>query len=590
MDIFAKANELGIETGFFDALGYWRTADPAALAAVIDAIGEQHSDAQYRGAIARGFGCDFDRVWVLAVQLYSLRSGRNWGIGDFTDLRQQIGWAADVGAAGVGVNPLHALLDTATDCSPYGPSSRLFLNTIYIDVAALPDLPGDFLRTNADVIARLRQSEIIDYAKVAALKHEGLTAAFDAFKRAPHSDRHSAFEQFRCERGVSLARFAAFNVLRRVYARPWWEWPAEWRRPDDARISALRKGEQSGAMEAIEFAQWCAHEQLFACGEVAAKLGQPLGLYLDLAVGVRPDGFDAWNEQEAILHRLSVGAPPDLLNTAGQNWGLAGFSGGGLARRAFEPFREMLRAAMRYAGAVRIDHVLGLKRLYLIPQGFAADKGVYVRMPLKALLAVLAEESRAHSCIVIGEDLGTVPEGFREQLAASGIWSYRVMMFERDHTGAFYDLGHYPPDTLVTFGTHDLATYTGWSSGHDIVLKQGLGIDPGESIEARTAAVAKVAELLQRHEIDQCDIFAAIAFLARTRSRILAIMIEDLLNVVDQPNVPGTIDEHPNWRRKLPVPIEQFASAIDMERLRQATGSRDIGGAAHDDHEAGHEG
>ncbi len=582
MDILMRADELGIETGFFDAFGTWRCADPAVLAAVIEAVGEMAPGESLPDRdIEPAFSGAFDRVWVLAVQLYSLRSPDNWGVGDFSDLRRLIAWAADKGAAGIGLNPLHALFeDSSADCSPYAPSSRLFLNTLYIDVAAVPELPRDFLRDRADVIARLRERETIAYAGVAVLKRDALHAAFAAFRRDPHPDRLAAFEQFRCDRGVLLARFAAFNVLRRVYARPWWEWPPEWRMPDDVRISALRRGEQSEAMEAIEFAQWCAHEQLSACGKVAAELGQPLGLYLDLAVGVRPDGFDAWNEQEAISHRLSVGAPPDLLNTGGQNWGLAGFSAGGLVRRAFEPFREMLRAAMRYAGAVRIDHVLGLKRLYLIPQGFTADKGVYVRMPFEALLAVLAEESRAHRCIVIGEDLGTVPDGFRERLAASGVWLYRVMMFERDHTGSFYDIGHYPPNTLVTFGTHDLATYTGWSSGHDIVLKQGLGIDPGESIEARTAAVAKVAELLQRHEIDHCDIFAAIAFLARTRSRILAIMIEDLLNVIDQPNIPGTIDEHPNWRRKLPVPIEQFASAIDMARLRQATGSRDIRGGS----------
>lgn len=578
MDIFVRASEFGIETGFFDALGVWRGADPAVLAAVIEAVGESGPAEPLPGRdVEPAFPGAFDRVWVLAVQLYSLRSPDNWGIGDFSDLRRLIAWAADEGAAGIGLNPLHALFeDRSADCSPYAPSSRLFLNTLYIDVAALPELPRDFLHDRADALARLRESETIAYADVAALKRDALHAAFAAFRRAPHPDRLAAFQQFRSDRGVPLARFAAFNVLRRLYARPWWEWPAEWRRPDDARIAALRAGEQGEAMEAIEFAQWCAHEQLFACGKLAAELGQPLGLYLDLAVGVRPDGFDAWNEQDAISHRLSVGAPPDLLNTAGQNWGLAGFSAGGLDRRAFQPFREMLRAAMRYAGAVRIDHALGLKRLYLIPHGFAADKGVYVRMPLEALLAVLAEESRAHRCIVIGEDLGTVPEGFRERLAAWGVWLYRVMMFERDHTGSFYDIGHYPPDTLVTFGTHDLATYKGWSSGHDIVLKQGFGIDPGESIEARTAAVTKVAELLRRHEIDQCDIFAAIAFLARTRSRILAIMIEDLLNVIDQPNIPGTIDEHPNWRRKLPVPIEQFASAIDMARLRQATGSRDV--------------
>ena len=203
------------------------------------------------------------------------------------------------------------------------------------------------------------------------------------------------------------------------------------------------QGPDAAEIEFVEFVQWTADRQLQACAELAVKLGMKVGLYLDVAVGVQSDGFDAWNEQVAISRHLAVGAPPDPLNTAGQNWGLAGFNAAGLEIKSFEPYRDMLRASMRHAGAIRLDHVLGLKRLYLVPHGFAANNGVYVQMPFEALLAATAQESVAHRCVVIGEDLGTVPEGFREQMADWGIWSYQVMMFERDDHGAFRDVDHY---------------------------------------------------------------------------------------------------------------------------------------------------
>ena len=299
-----------------------------------------------------------------------------------------------------------------------------------------------------------------------------------------------------------------------------------------------------------------------------------VGLYLDVAVGVQCDGFDAWNEQVAISRHLAVGAPPDALNTAGQNWGLAGFNAAGLEIQSFEPYREMLRAAMRYAGAIRLDHVLGLKRLYLVPHGFAADEGVYVQMPFEALLAVTAQESVAHRCVVIGEDLGTVPEGFRETMADWGIWSYQVMMFERDDHGKFRGIDHYAPHALVTFNTHDLSTYAGWRSFNDLALKRSLGIDPGESDDARWHALSMLSDVLRNHGIDGHDLNAVMGFLARTKSRLLAISLEDLLGVVNQPNIPGTVDEHPNWRQRLPLAMDEIATAIDIPALKTAMAER----------------
>jgi 4-alpha-glucanotransferase len=520
----------------------------------------------------RAFSGDFDRCWLLAVQLYGIRSARNWGIGDFTDLEGLIDLAAHLGAEGVGLNPLHALFDDRPgDCSPYSPNSRLFLNPLYIDVEKL--LPGAFTESK-DAIARLRQSDIVDYVAVAGLKWRALRFAFDAFKANPKSKGRAAFAKFRAERAPLLSRFACFEMLRHKFNKPWWEWPEEWRQPDKAKCARLREGPDAAEIEFVEFVQWTADRQLQACRDLAASKGMKVGLYLDVAVGVQSDGFDAWNEQVAISRHLAVGAPPDTLNTAGQNWGLAGFNAAGLEIKSFEPYREMLRASMRHAGAIRLDHVLGLKRLYLVPHGFAADNGVYVQMPFEPLLAATAQESVAHRCVVIGEDLGTVPEGFREQMADWGIWSYQVMMFERDDRGAFCGIDHYAPNALVTFNTHDLSTYAGWRSFSDLALKRSLGIDPGETDDARWHALAKLNEVLRHHDIDRHDLYAVGSFLARTRSRLLTISLEDLLGVINQPNIPGTVNEHPNWRQRLPVALDGIAPAIDIPALGTAMAGR----------------
>ena len=460
------------------------------------------------------------------------------------------------------------------DCSPYSPNSRLFLNALYIDVEKLPEFQSGALAGSRDTIARLRQSDIVDYVAVAALKWRALRAAFDRFKAAPEAGRRQDFEQFRAERAPLLSRFACFETLRHKFNKPWWEWPEKWRQPDEAKCAALRAGPDAAEIEFVEFVQWVADRQLQACQQRATRLGMKVGLYLDVAVGVQSNGFDAWNEQIAISRYLSVGAPPDQLNVAGQNWGLAGFNAAGLELRSFEPFRAMLRASMRHAGAIRLDHVLGLKRLYLVPHGFAADKGAYVQMPFEPLLAATAQESVAHRCVVIGEDLGTVPKGFREQMADWGIWSYQVMMFEREDNGAFRDIDHYLANALVTFNTHDLSSYAGWRSFSDLKLKRSLGIDPGESDDARWHALTMLSEVLRRNAIDRHDLAAVVEFLARTKSRLLTISLEDLLGVIDQPNIPGTVNEHPNWRQRLPIAIEQIVPAIDVSALKLATRER----------------
>ncbi|SEM19010.1 4-alpha-glucanotransferase [Bradyrhizobium sp. OK095] len=525
----------------------------------------------------RAFGGDFDRGWLLAVQLYSIRSDRNWGIGDFTDLAGLVRLAKQLGADGVGLNPLHVLFDNhPADCSPYSPNSRLFLNPLYIDVEAIPEYSTDLVPDATATAARLREGDRVPYADMAALKWLGLRAAFDSFVKSASGVRRNEFDAFRADRAPLLSRFACFEVLRHRFTVPWWEWPQEWQQPDEAKCAELRNGPDKHEVEFVEFVQWTADSQLQAAKELAGQLGMRVGLYLDVAVGVQSNGFDAWNEQTAISRHLAVGAPPDVLNTAGQDWGLAGFNAGGLEAQSFVPFADMLASSMRHAGAIRIDHVLGLKRLYLVPRGFKPDNGAYVQMPFEALLGAIARESTAHKCIVIGEDLGTVPEGFRETMQDFGIWSYLVMMFERDDAGRFRNSDFYRPNALVTLNTHDLCTYAGWRSFSDLRVKRSLGLDPGENEQDRWDALGQLDEVLRENGITANDLYSVLAFLSRTPSRLLAVSLEDLLGVLDQPNIPGTIDEHPNWRQRLPVSLDKIASKVDLAALKAATRERSL--------------
>jgi 4-alpha-glucanotransferase len=351
------------------------------------------------------------------------------------------------------------------------------------------------------------------------------------------------------------ATIAAFETLRRRFAAPWWEWPKRFRAPSENGLRRLRATEAE-TLGRCEFVQWIAHEQLAACRDLARRRGLPIGLYLDIAVGVRADGFDAWSDQKFILPAIEIGAPPDLLNTQGQRWGLAGFNPADLINRDCEPLRRVLAGSMRYAGAIRLDHVLGLKRLYFVPRDLRADAGAYVRFPFEAQLAAIAQESHAHECIVIGEDLGTVPDGFRDTLAAFGLWSYQVMLFERAADGGFIAPDHYRENALVTFATHDLPTFAGWQAGHDLAVKRALGLDPGESDPDRAAAKEALARAMASRGLAALDFPSVAKFLGDTPSRLVVVSLEDVLALVEQVNIPGTIAEHPNWRRRLPVHLE----------------------------------
>jgi 4-alpha-glucanotransferase len=562
------AKRWGILASFIDAQGQTRSAVPEAIdriAQALQACGETVSSDEPAPTPSLAHQGDGRRGWLLAVQLYAVRSERNWGHGDFTDLAALVRLAADIGAAGIGLNPLHALIwDQPGHASPYAPNSRLFLNPLYIDVEAIPEWMPEL--SLIDEIARLREAELVDYEGVARIKHAALRHAYRNFRDSASDERIADRDAFRRKRGETLARFTAFEVLRRKFSGAWREWPREWRRPSEGAIAELRKSDAE-EFGFHEFLQWTADRQLRACAEIARQRELSVGLYIDVAVGVDGGGADAWIEQGAFLNGLSIGAPPDIYNPEGQDWGLTSHCPNGLVARDFVPLRTLLQSAMRHAGAIRLDHVLGLMRLYVVPHGMGAKNGAYVRFPFLRMLAIIAEESRGAKCIVIGEDLGTVPEGFRETLSAWGIWSYLVMMFERDGNGAFRAPERYPERALATFNTHDLPTYKGWLSGHDLRLKRSIGVDPGETDDDRERS---------RHELrvalstDGRSFVPVAEYLARTPSRMLCIGIEDILEMQDQVNIPGTVAQHPNWRRRLPVTVEDLPGDQRLAALASA--------------------
>jgi 4-alpha-glucanotransferase len=582
--LFKRAAEYGIETEHWDGLGRHWKVEPLVLEKILAAIASKDEPqvapdtrAVTPGNAYQGSDTLPRRSWVIVVQLYGVRSGRNWGHGDFTDLANLIDIASSLGAAGIGLNPLHALFDDQADeASPYFPNSRQFLNPLYIDVEAIPELPPSALTGLQPEIDAARQQEFVSYPGVAKTKAHALAVTYDNFCKQASDTRRRQFDEFRRGRGTLLASFAAFELLRRRFRMPWWEWPREWRRPGANTLEQLRKSE-THQVEYFEFVQWIAHQQLAACRDRANGLGLPIGLYLDLAVGVRPDGFDAWDDQDFILPNVEMGAPADRLNTQGQRWGLAGFNPGILISRNCEPFRKVLQASMQYAGTIRLDHVLGLKRYYFIPKGLRPDQGAYVRFPFEALLMAAVQESIANNCIVIGEDLGTVPPAFRETLAKWGIWSYQVMLFERAADGGYIAPDLYRENALVTFATHDLPTFAGWASGHDLAVMHGLGLDPGVSDGERIAAREAMGRAMAWQGLPAVDYLSILKFLADTPSRLLAVTMEDALGLVDQVNVPGTIAEHPNWRRRLPVGLEDLlerSSLSAIAELMAATGRR----------------
>jgi (1->4)-alpha-D-glucan 1-alpha-D-glucosylmutase len=544
----------------------------------------------YRPPAIEGGG----RVWGCAAQLYSVRSERNWGIGDFTDLRALVEqWGAQ-GAGIVAVNPMHALFpDNPEHASPYSPSSRLFVDVLYLDVEAIEDFreceDAQQLVRSAPFqaeLARLRELPLVDYKGVAAAKLPVLEKLHGSF-RARHGDgatpRGEAYRAFRRERGESLARQGVFDALQERFRREtgawgWPAWPEPYRDPGSPEVAAFAR-DHAERIDFFCWLQWQADLQLAAVGAVAERLQLGVGLYQDLAVSVDRGGAETWSHRDLYVLDASVGAPPDEFNTAGQNWGLPPLHPERLRAAGFAPFIAMLRANMRHAGALRIDHVMALMRLYWVPPGASAAAGAYVSYPFRELLALIALESERNRCMVIGEALGTVPDEVLQGLEQSGLFAYSVLWFERSTEGGFRPPAEYAQDALVSATTHDLPTIAGWWEGRDLTLREKFGVFPSE--EVRLKAVLGRAEdrvrllvALQRERllppgatVDPASLPAATpeltqavhTLLARTPSRLFVVQLEDLLGLADQVNLPGTTeDRHPNWRRKLALALERM--------------------------------
>ncbi|RYF08988.1 MAG: malto-oligosyltrehalose synthase [Comamonadaceae bacterium] len=532
-----------------------------------------------------------DRWWGITAQMYSLRSARSWGIGDFSDLLQCVRVSAAQGAAFVGVSPLHALrTDRPEQASPYSPSSRLALNVLHIDVTAVPEyLQCERTRAlcaDPAFSARLeaaRQSTMVDYGAVAALKDAALTQLWTTFRDtawAGDACRGRAFDAFRASHADTLelhARFEAIQAAVQAGDPAAWGWPAWPQALRDAKGPAVAAfaQEHEDAVAYRMWLQWIAHEQLARVTACATEL-MPIGLYCDLAVGAADGGTDTWADPGLYARGMNVGAPPDPLSTQGQDWGLPPMNPAALAAAGYQPFRRLLSAVMHPAGALRMDHVMGLMRLFWT----SPDGGTYVRYPLKALLAVLSIESHRNHCMVIGEDLGNVEPAMRQAMAESALLSYKPLIFERLDHGAFRPPSQWPAQALAVVTTHDLPTLVGFWAADDVAVQHALGwLDTDAHVGAlmnrahdRTHLLAALhAEdllpagvALDPHSSPEmtAELAAAVhALLARTPCQLVGVQLEDLTAQREQPNVPGTTEErHPNWRRRMSVSLEQLAS------------------------------
>ncbi|MDF3034989.1 MAG: malQ [Paucimonas sp.] len=516
------------------------------------------------------------RLWGLGVQLYSLRRNGDGGIGDFTALEQTARRLAERGAAAVAISPVHAMFSADVHrFSPYGPSSRLFINALHIDPAKVlgeEAYLGVIAQLGvAEHLAALESHDLIDWPAAATLRLALLRALYDVFMQ--NGTMQSEFEAFRKMSGEALrdhARFEALHALRLRQGESayWAEWPAGLRDPNGVGVAQFAR-DHAHEIEFHEFLQWQAARGLQNAQGAACKAGMPIGVITDLAVGADNGGSQAWSRQREIINGLSVGAPPDAMNPRGQAWGLGAFSPQAMKAEGFRAYTEMLRSAFAYAGGVRIDHVLGLKRLWLVPDGESPENGAYLSYPMEDLMRLIALESWRHRAIVIGEDLGTVPEGFSNHLSDAGLLGIRVLLFQR-HGERFMQPRDWPDGAIATTTTHDLPTLAGWWEGRDLELRNELDLlEKGQTIDDARRTREKEREALWQalaesghaqgsmpeKRADRAPLEEAIAFMSASPAPLAMLPAEDALGLAEQPNMPGTVHEHPNWRRRLPVTV-----------------------------------
>ena len=524
-----------------------------------------------------------------AIQLYAVKSARNWGIGDFADLQQMVAPLAEQGVDFIGLNPLHALYpELPQDCSPYSPNSRLWLNTEYVALehtAEFADCTAAQQLVNSESfqqrLQHLREQTYVDYIGVAAAKKAVATLLFQQFKQqhlAKNTARAALFQQFVAEGGDSLRQLTIYQVLQgQLFQQDWnmaaWQnFPQQLRDPHSSAVAEFASA-NSDAINQQLYLQWQAQLQLAEVKRLCQQHGMAIGLYCDVAVGTSRSSAESWGAPEDYLLDLSVGAPADIMAPKGQNWGLLAYNPQTLRQKAYQPFIELLQANMRFAGALRLDHVMALLRLWCCPVGADATAGAYIRFPAADLFAILALESQRNSCVVIGEDLGTVPVEISHLMAQYQVLSYRVFMLEQKATSYDHAKQTYPELALATVTTHDMPTLVGYWQQGDLELRHELDLFPNPQVadslyQLRADEKQLMSQRLQLHEGDyQQLIRASHLFTAQQPARLFAFQLEDLLLMSTPVNIPGTSNEYPNWRRRLTDNIDAILQRPDVLEL-----------------------
>lgn len=560
-------------------------------------------DACYMPPAVQGGG----RVWGFAAQLYGIRSENNWGIGDFGDLRRMLEYCAESGASTVLLNPLHALFpDAPSHASPYSPSNRAYFNTLYLDVEAVTNFAGcEEARALVHApqfqaqLRALRAAVQVDYNGVADVKSKILERLYVHFRNqhlARNSDQARLFRAFQAEHGESLRKHALFEALQAYFraqdsaAWGWPAWPAAYHDPQAQEVQAFCDAHLE-RVEYFEYLQWQAFKQFAAAGTRSWEVGLGVGVMLDLAIGVAEGGAATWTRRELYALGASAGAPPDEINLMGQDWGLPPWIPHQLTAAAYAPFIELLRANMRDSGALRMDHVMGLRRLFWVARGLPAADGAYVEYPFGDLLGILALESHRNRCLVVGEDLGTVPDEVRQALQPRNVLSTRLLYFERDAEGRLTPPEAYPVNAMAAVTTHDLPTLAGFWQGLDLELRDRLHLYPNDEVRnqqmvSRTRERAQLlvaldgAGVLPPGSSTQAAAYpemtgelaaAVYAYLARTPSKLLLVQMEDGFGVQAQPNLPGTQEPvYPCWRLKMPVNLTAWPTSAYLQSILQA--------------------
>lgn len=551
------------------------------------------------------------RRWGFNLPLYAIKSGRNWGMGDFADLMAIMRWAGTLGAAFVGVNPLHAAgsRDNA-DPSPYSPTSRIFLNSLYLSLELAPEMADcgearELLESPEfqAVRTRLAEAELVPYNEIHRWKRRIVELLYQTFCRVhggpehPRTARGQEFARYVAAKGEALARFGRFCALvEHLHHGDWRRWPQLYQDPGSPAVAEFAR-EHSREVGLFQYGQWLAETQLdLVCG-TAQRQGLPFTLYEDLALGSHPGGFDTWAHKDLFALGAAIGAPADAFNPKGQDWGLPPLIPERLRASGYQLFIDTLQANIPPGGMLRMDHVMGLFRLLWIPRGADASQGAYIRYPARELLAILAVESVRRRALIIGEDLGTVPPRVRRDLNKLGVFSYRVFYFERGEDQHFLAPEAYPAKAIAAVTTHDLPTLSGFWQGYDLDLKRRLDLYPAghladADVTTRDDDRRLLLAALQGRGLwpkdtpapsgsgdsDTFDLRAAVLeYLAQSQSALMEVRLEDIFGVVAQQNLPGTQQEHPNWRLKLPLSLEQMTQdpepALIAARLNKARGN-----------------